>query len=123
MLHLVLLCALRLFLFGRGNYISGKRRRGENPRGFRRLAPEMGKEPEEKRKSSAEDKTGDDGEIERGVFTTMDDVAGEFVESEGEFGPEVVVIAVAGLTAAGVALLWRGSGKGSGRGVESPDRQ
>jgi len=82
----------------------------------------MGKEPEEKRKSSAEDKTGDDGEIERGVFTTMDDVAGEFVESEGEFGPEVVVIAVAGLTAAGVALLWRGSGKGSGRGVESPDR-
>jgi hypothetical protein len=49
----------------------------------------MGKEPEEKRKSGTEDKTGDDGEIERGVFITMDDVAGEFVESEGEFGPEV----------------------------------
>jgi hypothetical protein len=49
----------------------------------------MGKEPEQKRKSGAEDKTGDDGEIERGVFTTVDDVAGEFAESEGEFGAEV----------------------------------
>jgi hypothetical protein len=49
----------------------------------------MGKEPEEKRKSGTEDKTGDDGEIERGVFITMDDVAGEFAESEGEFDPEV----------------------------------
>jgi len=37
-------------------------------------------------------------------------------------GKALVVIAVVGLTAAGVALLWRGSGKGSGRGVESPDR-
>jgi hypothetical protein len=37
-------------------------------------------------------------------------------------GKALMVIAVAGLTAAGVALLWRGSGKGSGRGVESPDR-
>ena len=55
----------------------------------RRLAPEMGKEPEEKRKSGTEDKTGDDGEIERGVFSAVDDVAGEFAESEREFGAEV----------------------------------
>lgn len=89
MLHLVLSCALRFFVFGRGNYISGKRRRGENPRGFRRLAPEMGKEPEEKRKSGTDDETGDDGEIERGVFSAVDDVAREFAEAEGEFGPEV----------------------------------
>jgi hypothetical protein len=49
----------------------------------------MGKEPEEKRKSGTDDETGDDGEIERGVFSAVDDVAREFAEAEGEFGPEV----------------------------------
>jgi hypothetical protein len=49
----------------------------------------MGKEPEEERKNGAEDQTGDDGEIERGVFAAVDDVTGEFAESEGELGPEV----------------------------------
>jgi len=37
MLHLVWSCALVFFVFGRGNYISGERRRGENPRRFQRL--------------------------------------------------------------------------------------
>jgi hypothetical protein len=43
-------------------------------------------------------------------------------KNQGKGGKAFVVIAVAGLTAAGVALLWRGSERGSGRGVESPDR-
>jgi hypothetical protein len=75
--------------FGRANYISGKQWRGENPRGFGRLAAEAGEEPEEKRKSGAENEASDDGEIEGGVFAAVDDVAGKFPEAEGEFGAEV----------------------------------
>jgi hypothetical protein len=44
----------------------------------------MGEEPEEEGKGGAEDEAGDDGEIEGGVFAAMDDVAGEFAESERE---------------------------------------
>jgi hypothetical protein len=49
----------------------------------------MREEPKEKRKSGTEDETSDDGEIERGVFAAMNDVAGEFAEAEGESGAEV----------------------------------
>jgi hypothetical protein len=49
----------------------------------------VGEEPEEQRKAEAEDKAGDDGEIEGGVFTAVDDVARESTEAEGEFGAEV----------------------------------
>ena len=42
----------------------------------------MSKKPEEEREAEAEDETGDDGEIESGVFASMDDVAGEASETE-----------------------------------------
>jgi hypothetical protein len=72
-----------------GNYISGEQWRGENPWRFQRLTAEVGKEPEEEGKRGAENEASDDGEIERGVFAAMDDVAGEFSKAEGEFGAEV----------------------------------
>ena len=49
----------------------------------------MSKKPEEERQAEAEDETGDDGEIESGVFASVDDVAGEAAETEGEFAGEV----------------------------------
>lgn len=52
-------------------------------------AAEVGEEPEEKRKNSAQNEASDDGEIERGVFAAVDDVAGQSAEAEGEFGAEV----------------------------------
>jgi hypothetical protein len=53
------------------------------------LAAELGEKPEEQREAKAEDEAGNDGEIEGGVFTAVDDVAREFTEAEGEFGAEV----------------------------------
>jgi hypothetical protein len=82
------LCALRFFVFGRGNYISGERRRGENPRFFQRLAAEKGKEPEEEGERGTENEASDDGEIESGVFAAVDDVAGKFAEAERKFSAE-----------------------------------
>jgi hypothetical protein len=49
----------------------------------------MGEEPEEERKYHAEYEARDDGKVESGMFTAMDDVAGEFAEAEWEFGAEV----------------------------------
>ena len=49
----------------------------------------MGDKPKEEREAHAEDKAGDDGEIEGGVFAAMDDVAGKFSKAEGEFTAEV----------------------------------
>src|SRR2546421_1240614 len=49
----------------------------------------MSKKPEEERKAEAEDKAGDDREVEGGVFAAMDDVAGEAAQTEGEFAAEV----------------------------------
>ena len=74
-------------MVGRGNYISGER----NPRkkSAESLATEVGEEPEEKRKCPAEDKASNDREIESGVFAAMDDVAGEFAETEGKFAAEI----------------------------------
>jgi len=49
----------------------------------------MSKKPEEEREAEAEDETGDDGEIESGVFASMDDVAGEVAETQWEFSVEI----------------------------------
>ena len=49
----------------------------------------MGKEPEEEREHGAEYETGDDWEIEGGVFTAMDDVARKAAEAEREFATKV----------------------------------
>jgi hypothetical protein len=49
----------------------------------------VGEEPEEKREAEAQYKAGDDGEVERGVFATMDDIAGESSETKREFSAEV----------------------------------
>ena len=49
----------------------------------------MSKKPEEEREAEAEDETGDDGEIESGVFASMDDVAGEVAETQWEFSAEI----------------------------------
>ena len=49
----------------------------------------MSKKPEEEREAEIEDETGDDGEIESGVFASMDDVAGEAAETQWEFSAEI----------------------------------
>jgi hypothetical protein len=49
----------------------------------------MSGKPEEKRESDAEYEAGDDGEVERGVFTAMDDVTREVAKAKGEFLAEV----------------------------------
>lgn len=54
-----------------------------------RLAAEVGEEPEEKGKCRAEDKAGDDREVESGVFAAMDDIAVEFSEAERKFAAEI----------------------------------
>jgi len=54
-----------------------------------RLTAEMGEEPEEERKSGAENEAGDDGEIESCVLATMNDVAGKFAEADREFAAEI----------------------------------
>jgi hypothetical protein len=50
---------------------------------------EVGKEPEEQRKSHAEDEAGDDREIESGVFAAVHDVAGEAAKMERELVSEI----------------------------------
>lgn len=49
----------------------------------------MGDEPEEKRERDAEDKTGDDRKVKRRVFASVDDVAREFSQAEGQLVPEI----------------------------------
>jgi hypothetical protein len=48
----------------------------------------MGEEPEEEGEDDADDQAGDDGKVESGVFATVNDVAGEAAETEGEAGAE-----------------------------------
>jgi hypothetical protein len=55
----------------------------------RKLAPEMGEEPEEQRKSKAEEEAGGDREIESGVLTAVEDIAGEFSKAKGESAVEI----------------------------------
>jgi hypothetical protein len=49
----------------------------------------MGEEPEEEREGNAEEKAGDDREIEGGVFAAVDDVSRKAAEAQREFSPEV----------------------------------
>lgn len=53
------------------------------------LAAEVGDKPEEERERGAEEKAGDDGEVERGVFAAVNDVAGQSAQAEGELVPEI----------------------------------
>ena len=49
----------------------------------------MPKEPKEQRESGAEDKTGNDGKVEGGVFAAVDDVARQAAEAQGELAAKV----------------------------------
>lgn len=49
----------------------------------------MGKQPEEKREGGAEEQAGDDGKVESGVFSAVNDVAGKFSKAKGELVPEI----------------------------------
>ena len=53
------------------------------------LAAEVGDEPEEERERNAEEKTGDDGKVKRGVFAAVHDVAGQFSQAEGQLVPKI----------------------------------
>jgi hypothetical protein len=55
----------------------------------RRLAAEVREKPKEQRQAEAENEACHDGKIKRGVFTAMDDVAGEFSETKRKFGTEI----------------------------------
>jgi len=46
-------------------------------------------QPEEERKTEAEEEARDDGEVEDGVLAAVNDVAGEFSEPEGKLSTEV----------------------------------
>jgi len=50
---------------------------------------EAGKKPEEKTERDAEKQASDDGKVKGGVLTTVNDVARELAEAEGEFATEV----------------------------------
>ena len=54
-----------------------------------RLAAEVRDEPEEDGESDADDNTGDDRKVERGVLAAMHDVAGKFSEAEWQFVPKI----------------------------------
>ncbi len=49
----------------------------------------MGEQPKEEREGGAEEEASDDGEVESGVFTTMDDVARKAAKAEGQFATKV----------------------------------
>jgi hypothetical protein len=57
--------------------------------GRARSTAEVGEEPEEEREGGAEEETGDNREVERGVFAAMEYVAGEFSQAEGEFRTKI----------------------------------
>jgi len=54
-----------------------------------RLAAEAGEKPEEKGQGGAEEKAGDDWEVESGVFATVDDIAGKSAEAKRELAREI----------------------------------
>src|SRR5258708_6190590 len=58
-------------------------------KGVQGAATKVGEEQEEEREGEAQSETGDDGKIKRGVFSTMDDVAGKTAEAQREFSAEV----------------------------------
>ena len=49
----------------------------------------MSEQPEEERKTEAEEEAGDDRKVEGGAFAAVDDVAGEAAEAQREFSAEV----------------------------------
>jgi hypothetical protein len=49
----------------------------------------VGEEPKQERETEAENEAGDDGEVEGGVFSPVDDVAGEAAEAQREFSAKV----------------------------------
>lgn len=53
------------------------------------LAAKMGEEPEQERQNEADDEASDDGEIERGVLASVDDVARKAAEPKGETAAEI----------------------------------
>ena len=64
-----------------GSGCDGKIRRG--------LAAEAGEEPEEKGQGGAQEKAGDDWEVESGVFATMDEIAWKSAETKWEPAREI----------------------------------
>lgn len=55
----------------------------------RRLAAEVGDEPEEESKRDAYDEARDDRKVKRSVFAAVYDVARQFPQAEGEFVPKI----------------------------------
>ncbi len=53
------------------------------------LTAEMREEPEDEGESGAEEEASDDRKVKGGVFAAMDDVAGEFAETERKFAAEI----------------------------------
>ena len=45
-------------------------------------------EPEKEAQCNADNETGDDGKVERGVFAAMNDVAGQTTQAKREFATE-----------------------------------
>jgi hypothetical protein len=52
------------------------------------LSTEMIEEPEEQAEAKTQEEAGNDGEVEGGVLTAMDDVAGKAAEAERKFRAE-----------------------------------
>jgi hypothetical protein len=55
----------------------------------KKLAAEMGEEPEEQRKPKAEEEAGDDREIESGVLAAVEDIAGNAAKTQRKSSTEV----------------------------------
>lgn len=53
------------------------------------LFAEVSEQPEKERKNNADDETGDDGKVERGVFAAMNDIAWQAAETQCEFAAEI----------------------------------
>ena len=49
----------------------------------------MGNEPKKQGESDAQEQTGDDGKVKRGVFAAMNDVAGQSSQTERKFAAEI----------------------------------
>jgi len=55
----------------------------------RRLATEVGEEPEKQAQADTEEQAGDDRKVKCGVLAAVDNVAGQAAEAEGELGTEI----------------------------------
>lgn len=52
-------------------------------------AAKMVDEPKKKAEGDADNQTGNDGKVERGVFPAVDDVTGKFSKAEGKLPAEI----------------------------------